>query len=86
MVELVLGFFFFLVDFDFFGSAVDFVASADLAGVAAIGAAGAAAGAAIGAGALAGAAGGVVCAKAVSANALAIKAVRSLLICRFFRG
>ena len=81
---VVVCFFFFLLDFflsdvDFPASA-DFVASGAFAGVAASGAAAAA-------GAAGAEAGAVVCAAADRAKALAIKAVRSLLmICAFFRG
>ena len=83
MLAVVLDFFL-LLDF-FFLLVVDLGASADAAGAIVAGAVVVAAGAA-GAVAFAGAAGVEVCAWAVSANALATRAIRSLLICRFFRG
>jgi hypothetical protein len=81
-------FFFFLVDFVFFGSDAGFPASADFVGAAFVGTAGAAAGVAALAGVAdiggeAGAVGGV-CAMAVSANALATKAIKILLIVASF--
>jgi hypothetical protein len=73
-------FFDFFFDLALVVSEADFaVASGDFA-VAGADADGAGAGATAGAAALAGAAGAGVCAYAVSANALAIRAVRSLLI------
>jgi hypothetical protein len=80
---VVVCFFFFLLDF--FLSDVDLPASADFATSGAF-AGVAAAGVAAGIAAAAGAAGAVVCAAAVRAKAPAIKAVRSLLILRVFRG
>ena len=79
--ELLAGFFFFLLCFDFLVSDVDLPASVALVASGAFAGALAAAGAVLGAGAEVGA-----CAAADSAKALTRRAVRSLLIVAVFRG